>query len=104
MKPRFAIISGPLSGQTFEIPPGEFVIGREKDCQLAVDSPILARHHCMLLWDSSTLIVRDLRSPSGTWVNLEPIRRNDCILANGDTGRVGRLVIRVELESSNDDP
>jgi pSer/pThr/pTyr-binding forkhead associated (FHA) protein len=45
------------------------VIGREKDCQLAIDSPILARHHCMLLWDGSTLIVhwkeKTKANPSG---------------------------------------
>jgi pSer/pThr/pTyr-binding forkhead associated (FHA) protein len=101
MKAGFAVISGPLSGLAFEIPPGEFVIGREKDCQLAVDSPFVARHHCMLLWDGVRLIVRDLRSQSGTWVNLEPIRRNDCILGNGDTVRAGKLVIRITL--GNDD-
>jgi len=102
MKAGFTVVSGPLSGRTFEIPPGEFVIGRLRDCQLAVDSPIVARHHCMLLLRGSTLRVRDLRSPSGTWVNQEPIRENVRILAHGDTVQVGNLIIRVELESSND--
>jgi general secretion pathway protein A len=101
MRAGFAVISGPLSGQAFEIPPGEFVIGREKGCQLAVDSPFLARHHCRLLWDGARLIVRDLQSPSGTWVNLERIRRNDHTLGDGDTVQVGKLVIRITL--ANDD-
>jgi pSer/pThr/pTyr-binding forkhead associated (FHA) protein len=102
MKPRVVVVSGRLNGRTFEVPPGEFVIGRLPDCQLAVDSPIVARHHCMLLNDGSVLTVRDLRSPSGTWVNQEPIRENVRILAHGDTIQVGRLIIRVDLESSND--
>jgi len=101
MKARVVVVSGPLSGRTFEVPSGEFVIGREKDCQLAVDSPIVARHHCMLLNEGSVLRVRDLRSPSGTWVNLQPIRQNERILGHSDTVKVGNLVIRVELESSS---
>ena len=99
MKAGFTVVSGPLSGRTFGIPPGEFVIGRLADCQLAVDSPSVARHHCMLLYDASVLTVRDLRSPSGTWVNQELIRENVRILAHGDAVRVGNLIIRVELES-----
>jgi general secretion pathway protein A len=102
MKACFTVVSEPLSGRTFEVPPGEFVIGRLQDCQLAVDSFFVARHHCMLLLRGSTLTVRDLRSPSGTWVNQESIRENVRILAHGDTVRAGKLIIRVELESSND--
>ena len=102
MKASFTVVSGPLSGRTFQIPPGEFVIGRRPDCQLAVDSPIVDRHHCMLLNDGSILTVRDLRSPSGTWVNQELIRENVRILAHGDTVQVGRLIIRIDLESSTD--
>jgi S-DNA-T family DNA segregation ATPase FtsK/SpoIIIE len=100
MKAGFTVVSGPLNGRTFEIPPGEFVIGRLADCQLAVDSPSAARHHCMLLDDGSVLTVRDLRSPSRKWVNQEPIRKNVVrILAHGDTVQVGNLIIRVELGS-----
>jgi pSer/pThr/pTyr-binding forkhead associated (FHA) protein len=87
MKASFEVISGPFRGQTFEIPTGEFVIGRKKDCQLAVDRPILTRHHCMLRWDGVRLIVRDIRSTSGTWVNVEPFRRNDHTLGNGDPSK-----------------
>jgi predicted component of type VI protein secretion system len=57
----------------------------------------------MLNLDGPTLTVRDLQSPSGTWVNLHSIRRNEHVLANGDTVRIGDLVIRIELETSRDD-
>jgi pSer/pThr/pTyr-binding forkhead associated (FHA) protein len=57
MKAGFTVVSGPLSGRTFEIPPGQFVIGRHQDCQLVVDSAAVNRHHCELLMDDSTLRV-----------------------------------------------
>jgi pSer/pThr/pTyr-binding forkhead associated (FHA) protein len=96
MEARITVISGSLAGQSFKIPPGNFIIGRERDWQLAVDSPLVSRHHSVLLRDDSTctLRVRDLGSTSGTFVNLVPARRDERILLHGDTLRVGGLILR----------
>jgi pSer/pThr/pTyr-binding forkhead associated (FHA) protein len=99
MKARVVVVSGRLSGRMFEIPPGQFVIGRQQDCQLVVDSAAVNRHHCELLMDDYTLRVRDLRSSCGTFVNSEPIRQAERTLNDGDTVQIADLQIRIELES-----
>jgi pSer/pThr/pTyr-binding forkhead associated (FHA) protein len=98
MEARFTVISGPFRGQTFQIPRGKFIIGREPDCQLFLDSNFVSRHHCVLLMDDYTLRIRDLGSKNGTYVNRDLAPTGVRILAHGDTVRVADLVIRVELE------
>jgi pSer/pThr/pTyr-binding forkhead associated (FHA) protein len=97
MEARFTVISGPFRGQTFEIPRGKFIIGRESDCQLFLDSNFVSRHHCVLLMDDYTLRIRDLGSKNGTYVNRDLAPTGERILAQGDTIRVADLVIRIEI-------
>jgi pSer/pThr/pTyr-binding forkhead associated (FHA) protein len=99
MEAHITVISGPHRGQTFQIPRGKFIFGRETDCHLVLDSNLISRHHCVLLLDDYTLRIRDLGSKNGTFVNRDQTRTGERILVNGDTVRVGDLVIRIELES-----
>jgi pSer/pThr/pTyr-binding forkhead associated (FHA) protein len=98
MQASFTVISGPHRGQTFQIPRGKFILGREADCHLVLDSNSASRHHCVLLLDEYTLRIRDLASKNGTFVNRDQTRTGERILVSGDTVRVADLVIRVELE------
>jgi pSer/pThr/pTyr-binding forkhead associated (FHA) protein len=101
MEARFTVISGPFRGQTFQVPRGKFILGREHDCHLVLDSNSVSRHHCVLLMDDYTLRIRDLASKNGTFVNRDQTRLGERILVNGDTVRVGDLVFRVELGSGS---
>jgi pSer/pThr/pTyr-binding forkhead associated (FHA) protein len=104
MEARFTVISGPFRGQTFQVPSGKFILGRETDCLLVIDSNSVSRHHCVLLLDDYTLRIRDLASKNGTFVNRDQARVGERILVHGDTVRVGDMVIRVELESASGSP
>jgi pSer/pThr/pTyr-binding forkhead associated (FHA) protein len=86
-------------GQTFQIPRGKFIIGREHDCNLVLDTNSVSRHHCVLLMDYYTLRIRDLASKNGTFVNRDQTRLGERILVHGDTVHIGDMVIRIELES-----
>ena len=99
MQASFTVISGPYRGQMFQIPRGKFIVGRETDCHLVLDSNSVSRHHCVLLLDDYTLRIRDLASKNGTFVNRDQTRTGERILLDGDTVRVADLVIRIELEA-----
>jgi pSer/pThr/pTyr-binding forkhead associated (FHA) protein len=99
MQAFFTVISGPHHGQTFQIPRGKFIVGRETDCHLVLASNSVSRHHCVLLLDEYTLRIRDLASKNGTFVNRDQTRLGERILVHGDTVHVGDMVIRIELES-----
>jgi pSer/pThr/pTyr-binding forkhead associated (FHA) protein len=97
MNARIHMVSGPFSGQTFEVSRGKLIVGREEDCHLRLDSEFVSRHHCALLLDDYTLRVRDLGSKSGTWVNGKRIGTTEAILLHDDTVLVGGITFRIDL-------
>jgi len=99
MQAHFTILSGAHRGQTFQVLRGKFIIGREHDCHLVLDTNSVSRHHCVLLLDDYTLRIRDLASKNGTFLNRDQTRVGERILLDGDTVRIGDTVIRIELES-----
>jgi pSer/pThr/pTyr-binding forkhead associated (FHA) protein len=72
----------------FELPPGEFVIGRSDECQLAVDDPLVSRRHAVLRVTPVSVIVVDLGSRNGVLVNGEKIT-HERRLRNGDKVAIG---------------
>lgn len=63
--------------------PGRFFIGRDRDCQLVVDDPVVSRRHALLVIGPGGVTVEDLGSRNG-------------VLVNGD-----RIEGRVQLEAGD---
>lgn len=63
------------------------VIGRDPECGLVIDDARVADRHARLELRDGLWVVRDLRSPAGTWVN--DIRVAEAFLSAGDVLRVG---------------
>jgi pSer/pThr/pTyr-binding forkhead associated (FHA) protein len=68
----------------------EFLIGRGPDCDLRLAEQSISRHHCLLRQaPGGEVIVQDLGSSNGTFVNGERIR-SQAVLRSGDELRLGR--------------
>ena len=89
--PGLAIRKGPLAGQDIQIA-DSLVIGREGD--LVVADPEISRRHCAIRVVDGTLVVDDLQSLNGTWVNGKRIEF-PTLLAPGDTIGLGTSAIEV---------
>ena len=51
------------------VPPGEYVLGRSKDCDLIVAGDLVSRHHARLVIAIGSLVIEDLASSNGTLVD-----------------------------------
>src|SRR5688572_12109731 len=49
-------------------------IGRSPDCDVVLDHPTVSSHHARLSWTGATLLVEDLASANGTFVDDKRIR------------------------------
>lgn len=63
-------ISGPLMGQTYSVGPQGMIIGRDHDCAIRFpkDQPGISRHHCSLRWEGGVLMLTDMGSSHGTFL------------------------------------
>jgi pSer/pThr/pTyr-binding forkhead associated (FHA) protein len=69
-------------------------IGRTPAADFVLDAPLLSRVHCRLTADASDqLVLEDLGSTNGTYVNGEKATR--AVLREGDRLRLGRLEFNV---------
>ena len=85
-----AVLQGKASGQIFAITNVRTVIGRA-DCDLILDDPESSRQHAALEVQGSRVIVSDLKSTNGTFVNGEQI--DSAELQNHSEFRIGEHVL-----------
>ena len=52
------------------------LIGRHPECDVLLDSLRVSRRHCIITAESDAVVVRDLGSMNGTWVNGRRVARS----------------------------
>jgi len=65
------------------------IIGRDKDCQYNLNHSSVSRKHCEIKIEGEKLLLKDLSSKNGTFVNGEKIQ--SIILEEGDIIRIGEI-------------
>jgi hypothetical protein len=98
--PSVVVTSGPEAGRRVELGQ-EVAIGRQ-DADLVVEDPEVSRRHAVLRHSGGSLVVEDLDSTNGTFVNGERIR-TPIKVGPGDQVRVGRTMLEIEPDQHSDD-
>ncbi|MBI5607484.1 MAG: FHA domain-containing protein [Deltaproteobacteria bacterium] len=86
-------IAGDLQGQRFSVR-GELVLGRATTCTLFIPDRRVSREHARVYLSGDRLMVQDLASHNGTFVNEQKI--DEMPLLPGDRLRLGSTVFLVE--------
>lgn len=75
-----------LPGKRFLIETtGNTIIGRGKDCQLVLPTNHLSRHHAALMIDGGRLLIRDMNSTNGSFLNEKKLPSDEFTeVVNGD--------------------
>jgi pSer/pThr/pTyr-binding forkhead associated (FHA) protein len=79
----------------------EAILGREKGCKIRIPSSAISRQHCRLGVKNDMVVVEDLGSSNGTFVNEQPIS-GMCYLKPGDVLRVGPFRFLVHYQLSDE--
>lgn len=86
-------LDGALAGQRFLIPPTGLTIGRRQDNQLVISDPSISRHHARIALEGGMLVLYDLGSTNGSYVNEKRVSQQ--VLNPGDVVRFGGVRFRV---------
>ena len=87
MNPRVVFIAGPLKGSTYELGEEALSVGRDSTNAVRLADSLLSRRHCRVERDGNRLLLIDLESLNGTFVNGRPVREH--ALADGDRVTIG---------------
>lgn len=97
------VVGGVHAGRQIPLPVGNFLVGREQDCQLRPQSDLVSRHHCVFMIDEYGARLRDLGSTNGTLVN--GVRMTTPVsLKTGDIVVIGDLEFTVETSDASPAP
>ena len=66
-------------------------VGRVAQCEIHIDDQAVSRRHCTLTVRESALVVTDLESANGTFLNEQPVK--SATARPGDLIRVGSTVL-----------
>ena len=79
-----------------------FLVGRAIACDLLISDPTVSRQHAELESSSAGVIVHDLQSTNGTYVNGTRIE-GPTMLVRGDLIQVGQIHLQVEVGEASGD-
>jgi len=90
------VVRGRSEANTLRLMDGVNSIGRHDDCQIRIRSSQVSRRHCQLFEEGNKLILRDLGSFNGTFVNGKRVLGQQT-LKPGDVLTIGGVTLRVDL-------
>jgi len=92
--PRLVLLSEGLTGRTYELKGDKTTVGRVSDNAFEISEASVSSHHCELTLRGSDVVVKDLGSTNGTFINGEKIEEG--VLKPGQILRVGMIEMRLE--------
>jgi len=84
-------------GASYRVPiRGTLVLGRDPSNEVALEDGYLSRRHCAVVCRNGRVVVKDMESYNGTYVNGQRIHE-ECYLLPGDVLKVGRTRLFVDF-------
>ena len=91
---KLVLISEGLTGKSHELTVEKTTIGRVDDNTFPIPEASVSSHHCEILLKGNDVVVKDLNSTNGTFINGEQI--TESVLKPGQILRLGKIEMRLE--------
>ena len=93
---KLVVLSVGMTGRTQELKVDKTTIGRVEDNTFQIAEPSVSSHHCEILLRGSDVVVRDLNSTNGTFINGEKVAES--VIKPGQILRLGQIEMRLETD------
>ncbi len=91
---KLVVLSEGLTGKTCELKVDKTTIGRLDDNTFQIGEGSVSSHHCEVLLKGKEVVVKDLNSTNGTFINGQ--RVSEAPLKSGQILRLGQIEMRLE--------
>ncbi len=92
---KLVILTPGLSGRAHELNVDRTTVGRVEDNTFQIAETSVSSHHCEVLLRGSDVVVKDLNSTNGTFINDQPVT-GESVLKPGQTLRLGTVELKLE--------
>jgi serine/threonine protein kinase len=89
------VLEAVATGKKIRIPGGEAIVGRTSDCDVVVRASDVSKQHCRIRVEGHQVLIEDLGSSNGTFVNGKQIERAE--LKDGDRLGIAEYEFLVRL-------
>ena len=103
MEASLKVLTGKKQDREIPLPEGLFVIGRDPLCHLRPHCNLVSRRHCAIACVEGRVLVRDLKSVNGTFLNDKALIGQTAV-RDGDILRVGDLSFPFHVKSVGNQP
>ncbi|HKE52669.1 MAG TPA: FtsK/SpoIIIE domain-containing protein, partial [Actinomycetes bacterium] len=87
------VVAGPAAGAVYLLPAGDTVVGRGRSADLRLSDAATSRRHALISWRGLEVLVRDLGSSGGTWLNDQQVGSSPVPIRLGDQLTLGSSML-----------
>jgi len=91
---RLVLLSEGFNGRTYELKVEKTTVGRVSDNAFEIPEASVSSHHAEIILRGNDVVIRDLGSTNGTFINGEKI--TEAVLKPGQALRLGTIDLRLE--------
>jgi len=91
---KLVILTQGMTDQVHELKADRTTIGRVEDNMFQITEPSVSSHHCEVLLRGNDVVIKDLDSTNGTFINNQKIAES--VLKPGQTLRLGNIELRLD--------
>jgi pSer/pThr/pTyr-binding forkhead associated (FHA) protein len=92
---KLVVLSEGMTGQSCELKVDKTTIGRVEDNTFQIAQPSVSSHHCEVLLRGNEVVIKDLNSTNGTFINNQQIT-GEAVLKSGQVLRLGQVEMRLD--------
>lgn len=92
--PKLVILNQGMTGRTFELNVERTTVGRVEDNAFQIADGSVSSHHAEIVMQGQDLLIKDLNSTNGTFINGEKI--TEAVLQPGQTLRFGQVELKID--------
>jgi pSer/pThr/pTyr-binding forkhead associated (FHA) protein len=94
---KLVVLSAGMTGRTHELKAEKTTIGRVEDNTFQIAEASVSSHHCEVLLRGNDVVVHDLDSTNGTFINGEKVTEK--VIKPNQILRLGQVEIRLETDT-----
>jgi pSer/pThr/pTyr-binding forkhead associated (FHA) protein len=92
---KLVVLTQSLAGRSHELAAELTTVGRVEDNAFQIAEPSVSSRHCEILLRGGDVVVKDLNSTNGTFINGEKITEG--VLKPGQTLRLGNIELKLDV-------